>query len=335
MERKDSSTNPGDIEDQKVHKGKKHQRVQVHLANQEVKGWFLTYPKCPISPTEALGLFRALDIKADIVEYVIASELHQDGDPHIHAFLKFESKVSIDQEWRRFDLRSNGHLYHGHYEAAASYKRVKDYCKKDGNYIASFDLDAALHKKAKLNKRLLVEDPCELVDSGDVSIYQLKSLMQGRDIYNSLKSPTKPRAQHLVANPFGFLLPVYTVKTKKRHWWFWSKAPNTGKTSFLRDLAQNHPCHWMARERFQAMHPGTQFILLDEYTSPWLPIFELNQMCDGTFQYPSKGGSPVCLQDPIVVVCSNKHPNWVYPNFYELINARFLVFETKMVYLTE
>lgn len=70
------------------------------------KGWFLTYPKCGLTPAEILELFRS---KFNVVEYVIARENHLDMTPHIHAFLKVDHKL----EWSplRFDLEE----YHGNY----------------------------------------------------------------------------------------------------------------------------------------------------------------------------------------------------------------------------
>lgn len=306
-------------------KDTRRQRVQVVSSNQEVKGWFLTYPKCGLSPKATLALLQDLPIAASIEEYVISSELHQDGEPHVHAFVKYDSKVSFSKT--RWDLPNpDGGFFHGNYQKSHSWAKCKAYIKKDGNFIASFDVDAALHKKAKVNKTLLQEDPCSLVDSGDIHLFQLKNLIHARALYFSLRAPEKPRAVGLVENPFGKLLMVWSAATKLRHWWFWSRAPNTGKTTFLRFLDSRYPCHWMAKEKFQSIHPETQFVLIDEYSVPWLPLFELNAMCDGTHQYPTKGGAPVQLKDPIVVICSNRPPEQVYPHLHDLIKVRFSVF---------
>jgi hypothetical protein len=288
-------------------------------------GWFLTYPQCDLTPDEALGHLRALPIKAAIETYVIAREAHKEGGFHIHAWIKYASKVSVDDKYTRWDIAG----YHGNYQKAHNWAKCRAYCQKDGNFISNFDVDAAKAKKAAFNKKLLLEDPVAMVDNGDISLYQIKSLLQAKAIYHSLKAPAKVRAEGLVANTFGRILPIFDSKVKQRHWWFWSRAPNTGKTTFLKDLDMHYPSHWMAREEFQTIHPGTQFVLLDEYTTPYLTAFQVNQMCDGTYQYPFKGGSPVQLKDPILVVASNKPPEEVYPHQYELINARFCVFELK------
>lgn len=52
---------------------------------------FLTYPRCDLSRETLLEeLHKIFDIK----DYVIAQELHQDGYPHLHAFLKLERKIN-------------------------------------------------------------------------------------------------------------------------------------------------------------------------------------------------------------------------------------------------
>ena len=57
-------------------------------------------------------------------------------------------------------LLASGDLdgFHGNYQKARSWQDVKAYCMKGGNFISSFDVDAATRKKScgrALNKRLL------------------------------------------------------------------------------------------------------------------------------------------------------------------------------------
>lgn len=58
----------------------------------------------------------------------------------------------------------------------------------------------------------------------------------------------------------------------------------------------------------------SQFILIDEVTiSDGLPATMVNQMCDGTYLYPQKGG--LAKQVPaIILICGNKDPQELYPN---------------------
>lgn len=56
-----------------------------HKQEKRAKGWFLTFPKCDVSPQAALEYLKE---KHPIEEYVIAQEDHQDGTKHLHAFIK-------------------------------------------------------------------------------------------------------------------------------------------------------------------------------------------------------------------------------------------------------
>ena len=70
----------------------------------------------------------------------------------------------------------------------------------------------------------------------------------------------------------------------------------------------------------------SQFIIIDEFTTPDIKTTTLNSMCDGTYQYPAKGGPSVKPTDhPIVIACGNKHPEEMYSNTYKYIEARFNV----------
>jgi len=113
-----------------------------------------------------------LEQTGPIAEHVVCEEKHEDGSPHVHAFVKYNKKV----EWNatKWDLND----YHGHYEVAKSWKAVAKYCKKDGNYLASIDVESAANKKSKNNKELLAMDPKTAVEEGYCTVYQLKALMQ-------------------------------------------------------------------------------------------------------------------------------------------------------------
>lgn len=117
----------------------------------------MTYPRCDVPPQAVL---EYLQEKHQIKEYVICREEHQDGTPHVHAFVKVVKKISFKHDL--FDLPE----HHGHYEVAKSWKAVQKYVTKDGNYISSFDIDSARAKTGKKNKEVLAMPPKQAVEEG-------------------------------------------------------------------------------------------------------------------------------------------------------------------------
>ena len=49
-------------------------------------------------------------------------------------------------------------------------------------------------------------------------------------------------------------------------------------------------------------------------------------MCDGTYSYPNKGGNPV-VQEMVLLVTGNAHPERIYPNAFPYIEARFNIID--------
>lgn len=78
-----------------------------------------------------------------MTEWVIAREEHKDGNSHLHAFIKYKTKV----EWKadKWDIGT----YHGNYQVAKSWKAVQAYCKKGGDFIANINVRGAEDKKSK------------------------------------------------------------------------------------------------------------------------------------------------------------------------------------------
>lgn len=109
------------------------------------KNIFLTYPLCSLSKDETL--FQILNIRTTPkLKYVkICRELHQNGEPHIHALLQFEARIQVTNK-RLFDLVSPTRSIHFHPNilGARSSSDVKKYLDKDGDILewGEFQIDA-------------------------------------------------------------------------------------------------------------------------------------------------------------------------------------------------
>jgi len=306
-------------------------------SDSEAKGWFLTYPRCPLALQDVLNHLRALQLPW-ITEYVICTEKHADGHPHVHAFVQHSTKVMFGAH--RWDIAG----YHGNYQKARSWRGSLTYLKKDKedgtpkvqgeDYITNIDIDAALAKKAARNRQLMTEDPVKLVEQGVITVFQVPQLVIACKILKDLKEPVLPRCEGFIPNAFGILMPIR--QGKQRHFWLWSAAPNTGKTTFLETLSKEHPCYLFSQqEKYQdTLRETTQFLLFDEYSSPTLTLTHLNTICDGTAKHPRKGTSAVSLDKPTVIICGNKPPEEVYTSetSWPLIRARFVVIELTNVF---
>lgn len=285
--------------------------------------WFLTYPMCPTHPDDALALFQSKG--KDIEQYCIAQEKHEDGSPHLHCYLLLKKRFNCRDE-HFWDLG----LYHGNYQAVKSPEKVLAYCKKDGNYISTFDVQAktaAIKGKISYVCAQLLQGASlpQLVQDFPSALLQYDKLKRNLQLYKADQVPLLPRCSTFIPNTFGLVLPVLT--TKQRHYWFWSASPNKGKTTFLLSLQDQFPCLWYNKEELYQLHtPNAQFVLLDEYTCKPLPVNILNSMCDSTYQYPVKGSHSFQILSSIVIVCGNRSPFDLYQeSFHELLKARFLI----------
>lgn len=96
----------------------------------QAKGFFLTYSQCPIPKEDYLDLLkRRQPTLPPVYEILVVQELHQDGNPHLHVWIKFDVQLST-RDQRYFDCEYNGANYHGRYEVARSPKAVIGYCTK-------------------------------------------------------------------------------------------------------------------------------------------------------------------------------------------------------------
>lgn len=246
----------------------------------QAKGWFLTFPQNE-STKEAL-LEECILIGA-VSEYVIAVENHQDGTPHLHAFVKWATKKRFTQ--MKFTK-------HGNYQIAKSWKAVEAYCKKGGDYISNINVDAARQKQSKILKEDYEKDPLILLDEGKISFMQLNNFVKNQETYRMLKRKTER--------------PPEKMADKKRHYWIYGPS-NSGKTTQLRemmtDIGMEHFFQIPYNNDWRG-YTGEKYLYADEYKGQ-LTIQELNRICDGGAKVNTKGGSAQLNWEPEVIILSN------------------------------
>lgn len=88
---------------------------------------FLTYSQCTIEPDDLL--LHLLDICKTPARFIrVCRERHQDGSPHLHAGLRYPTRINVGRE-SYFDFRG----FHPSIEGCRSWPKVLNYLAKDGD----------------------------------------------------------------------------------------------------------------------------------------------------------------------------------------------------------
>nr|AGT45425.1 Rep [Chickpea chlorosis Australia virus] len=100
----------------------------------QTKYVFLTYPRCS-SDAESLRDFLWEKLSRFAIFFIaVATELHQDGTPHLHCLLQLDKRSNI-RDPSFFDFQGN----HPNIQPAKNSEQVLDYISKDGSVITRGD----------------------------------------------------------------------------------------------------------------------------------------------------------------------------------------------------
>lgn len=260
----------------------------------QAMGWFLTWPKCDLSPQEALEKLQA-SATTPIREYVVAREKHEDGSFHLHAFLKYEKKISWSST--RWDLGQ----YHGNYQKAKSWSASQKYCQKDGDFITNIDVESALQKKGKRNMQILTGDLKELLESGELNALALPNAIKARAAYRLLDPPMD--------------------QATTRGTWIWG-PPGVGKSHSVRTQFSEADLFLKTQNKWWDGYQGQKAVLLDDFDklgsclSHYLKIWADKWACTGEI----KGGT-IPLNFERLFITSNYHPKEIFTEDSELLQA--------------
>lgn len=287
---------------------------------------FLTYPQCPLSKEFAredlTARFEALGL--EVKEYVVAEELHKNGDPHLHCYFKLSAPFRT-RDQHALDLRG----FHGSYEGCRSAKNVIKYCTKDDNFTANIDVAALLSKKSsrqRIAEAIVNEGKAlkEVIQDHPALIYDYDKLTRCIDTWKSECTPSKPPLPQWLPNPWGKLLPVFPDR-KRQHYWIWSRRPNLGKTTmFAKPLVSEYNAV-IQSGTFQRWNVTrfTQCIILDDYNTAALKWNELNQMCDNTYCFSVIYKGIITPEKYIMIILSNVSLDTLYPHMNVFLYERF------------
>lgn len=192
--------------------------------------WFLTYSQCPVSKEDMLDHIQ--DLPIELKNYIVAHELHKDGNDHLHVYIWNKRKNIYSPAF--FDYTDDeGNVYHPNIEIVRNDLKVQKYCKKGCDFLTDIkkDIYARLIDLAKDNQvpkamdLLATEKPQEVVKFGNMILANLTTLST---------------AQVHVEEKYEFYKPPGIEHWKRDKWVLWLRgATETGKTSYAKTLFKN------------------------------------------------------------------------------------------------
>lgn len=243
------------------------------------KGWFCTWPKCDESKEFCLSEIKK---KHDLIEYVICKEDHADESKHLHAFFKLGKRTEFKSDL--FDFAG----FHGHYESAKSWRAVKDYVQKNGDFISNINIRSALQKHSKKfvadrNSKLINTDVKQLVDEGDISLLSVHTLLKAKRAYfNSVKPP---------------------LHIKRHCFWIYGR-PRVGKSHIVREMFPD--LYDKPQNKWWDLYEHERCVLIDDFDKQGECLGHHLKIWADDYRFLGeiKGGS-IYISNEILIVTSN------------------------------
>jgi len=230
----------------------------------QAKGFFLTFPQWNCAKEVVLENIRA-HFADDLAWAVVARELHQDGNPHLHVLIFLKKKLHVRQS-NYFDFVARtltGETKHGNYQSMRNQRESLVYvCKTDESPVSwGINPQATIAKKngraafiaaqvvsGASTSELIKEDPgFMLLNLGKVKAFQEE---MRRDKMSEHRSDAQ-YSFHLETGGVEALAIVSWLNInireerqfKKKQLYLWG-PPNVGKTTLVNYLSTFLSVYW-------------------------------------------------------------------------------------------
>lgn len=308
----------------------------------QAKHIFLTLSDAPLHfKTEEIG--NAIVMQEKTLEYLImCKELHESGKPHFHIYLRFKSKLHIN-DYRFMEILSKQH----NIQKVRSPKNVIAYIKKEGQYweflnesnknktasanYASDQLEAFI-KKCK-DSSVGKEAYMQLLVSSKATDIERKS---ARKMYGA-KTFEKDEQEFILQKEFherGRLVEFKNLEDHKddpnyellnfiqnrlrrspwlpmrtTHLYLWGESA-MGKSAIFSNLADRIPYYIYPQDGWHSIYVNAvyQYIFWDEATFKGHKTEDLNKFLGGVtnVELNVKGGRTWKRDNPVIIMTSNK-----------------------------
>ena len=246
------------------------------------KNFAITFPRCPICKEDMLQHLKACFNDAEINYLLVCEESHQDGGPHLHAYIQLKYTVNL-KDMRKFDFNLGSVIYHCEIEECRSISQWINYVKKDGCWCdwGTNPLKTAKLSRKELNELVIKEKLETLVDNGTINLKDLPRWAIAKENYKLEKRNV--RRTNLVVK------------------WYWGNT-GTGKTRKAYDEA-GEDCWTSGRDlTWFDGYSGQKYAILDDLRSnscDWGYLLRLLDIYPLTV--PIKGGHSKWCPEVIII----------------------------------
>jgi len=323
---------------------------------------FLTFPQCDVDKDVAMA--NLLADKRFVVHYAaIAEELHQDGEKHLHCFIRFDKRLHLRGS-RCFDTIA-GEQYHANVQSARSPNRCLDYVKKHGNvkeYTAPGQ--KAIGTAVKRGTGQMAQDVLDMFASGASVAKVAMALPQAAyirgskglcDMANLVKQAAREarilpwigvRAlvdddnHRQLAEWFNANIQNKTRAPRTRQLYLFGK-PGIGKSRLVNQLAVfnrvwSKPKSANKDEWFDGYDDNScDLICMEEFVGS-IPPATINAFIEGgrrPLTFPVKGGHVTKESNHAVIILSNYSPDKAYAGSMDRFKPSFDAFLERLLIL--
>lgn len=282
------------------------------------KNYFLTYSQCDYEPKDLMDYL--LELEGDLIKWmVVAQELHEDGNPHLHVQIEYERARNLRNE-RHFDTDR----YHPNVQGTRKLKKVGEYVTKGGDYVLygateeEFRLAISgkkLDKWAEIYASETYEEACEAVkridprswgNNGDRIRSNLRYEFKRKfepyhedwmDHTEMKDAYTPPEVQEWLDTEY--------VKKSRAKCLFLIGESQLGKTHWARSIVDPHN-YWKNMVNLDKWNPDAKLLIFDDIDWKYMPNPKgyLTQAgeCDVTDKYRHK--MTIKVNMPAIFLCN-------------------------------
>lgn len=196
--------------------------------------------------------------------------------------------------------------YHCNIRSVKGKKGAMWYVKKNGNYITQgiTTVIESMDKK-EMNKMLIEEDIIELIDDGQISLYNLDKIMKARELYKSLQNERAIKGRR-------------NKLDKKLHWFYGPTGTGKSYTAWKEAIEKyGEDQVWRAKTNgvWYDGYIGQKAVIIDDIRAATWHFSDILQITDKfDLQVPVKGGFRQWI--PLEIwITAPAEPKDIYKNY--------------------